>query len=230
MLQPRLIAVPALVLAGLVAATSADASAANHLVADYGSVGVPFTHSVGNTFSGSAGTGFTSQDGTALVTASIGGLNYFYDDFIFTLPSSPQANFDAAAVTIDMGSFLGLQNFSARLYRLDAGVSSLTTSLPSSGTPVQAWTSTTLLAPGVNSTTLLFQNVSLQSGASYALEFRGTINGSFGGSYGGHLNIIPVPEPDSAMLLMASLGLFSLVRRVPARLTRTSLPRAFRSP
>jgi hypothetical protein len=213
MFQPRLIAVAGLAFVGVL---SAHAGTANHLVADYGSVGVPFTHSLGNTFSGSPGTGFTAQDGSAVVTASISGLNYFYDDFVFTLPSSPQANFDAAAVSIDMGSFLGLQNFSARLYKLGNGTQSLTTGLPSSGAPVQAWTSSTLLAEGITSTTLLFQNVSLQAGASYALEFRGTVNGSFGGSYGGHLNIVPVPEPDSAVLLLSSLGLLGLLRRRPA--------------
>jgi hypothetical protein len=197
----------------LMLSTSAMASPANHLLADYGNITLPFTHSIGNTFSGSQATGFTSQDGTPVVTAAINSLNYFYDDFIFTLPQSSQASFDAAAVTIDMGSFLGLQNFSARLYKLTSGQESLTTGLPSSGTPIQAWTSTALLAPGLTSTTVLFQNVSLQAGASYALEVRGTINGAFGGSYGGNLNITPVPEPGSLALLGASLGVMALVSR-----------------
>ena len=210
MFQSRLIAVLGLALSG---AMSAYASVGNHLVADYGSIAVPFTHSIGDTFSGSQAAGFVSQDGLPVVTATINSLNYFYDDFAFTLPSSPQASFDAAAVTIDMGSFLGLQNFSARLYKLDNGLASLTTGLPSSGAPNQAWTSTSLLVPGVSNTTVLFQNVSLQAGASYALEVRGTINGAFGGSYGGSLNITPVPEPGSLALLGASLGVMSLVSR-----------------
>jgi len=210
MVQTRLIAVWGLALSG---AMAAHASPANHLLADYGSITLPFTHSIGNTFSGSQVGGFTSQDGSPVVTASINSLNYFYDDVIFTLPQSPQASFDAAAVTIDMGSFLGLQNFSARLYKLTNGQESLTTGLPSSGTPIQAWTSTALLAPGLTSTTVLFQNVSLQAGASYALEVRGTINGAFGGSYGGNLNITPVPEPGSLALLGASLGVMALVSR-----------------
>ena len=214
MFQARLITVFGLALMG---AMSAHASAANHLVADYGSIAVPFTHSVGDTFSGTQAAGFESQDGTTVVTATVGSLNYFYDDFTFVLPASPQASFDAAAVTIDIGSFVGLQNFSARLYRLDNGLTSLTTGLPSSGAPVQAWTSTTLLAPDVSSTTLLFQNVSLQAGATYALEFRGTISGSAGGSYGGNLNITPVPEPTSAALLFASLGVMAVVSRRRAR-------------
>lgn len=70
-----------------------------------------------------------------------------------------------------------------------------------------------MLAPGVTGTTVLFQNVDLQAGASYALELRGTINGSFGGSYGGNLNITPVPEPSGIALLAASLGVMTLVRR-----------------
>ena len=209
MFQPRVIAVLSLALCSVM---SAHASAANHLVADYGNIAVPFTHSIGDTFAGSQASGFVSQDGSPVVTATIGGLNYFYDDFTFSLPSSPQANFDAAAVTIDVGSFLGLQNFSARLYKLTNGMASLTTGVPSSGVN-QGWTVTSLLAPGVSSTTVLFQGVTLQSGASYALEVRGTVNGVAGGSYGGNLNITPVPEPGSLALLGASLGVIALVSR-----------------
>lgn len=199
--------------ASLFACLQAQAASANHLVANYGDVTVPFTHSIGNAFAGSQPGGFTSQDGSPVVLTAINGKNYFYDDFVFNLPASGQASFDAAAVSIDVGSFLSLQDFSARLYKLDAGVSSLTTGLPSSGTPAQAWTSTALLAPGVTGTTLLFQNVSLQAGASYALEFRGTISGSAGGSYGGTLNIVAVPEPRSSGLALAALAVVGLVGR-----------------
>jgi hypothetical protein len=199
----------------LVASASAYAyaSAANHVVANYGDITLPFTHSVGNTFSGTAGTGFVSQDGTPVVTATIAGQSYFYDDFVFTLPLSPQAQFDAAAVSIDLGSFLTLQNFSARLYKLQEGLTSLTTGAPAGGAPVQSWTATNLVAPGVTGTLVLFQNVALQAGASYALEFRGVIAGSNGGSYGGNLNITPVPEPDSLALFGASLGVMGLISR-----------------
>lgn len=203
----------ALALVGFVAAAPVLAAPANHVVANYGDITLPFTHSIGNTFTGSVATGFVSQDGTPVVTATIGGLNYFYDDFVFNLPLAPQAKFDAAAVTIDMGSFLGLQNFSARLYKLDAGLNSLTTGLPSSGTPVQSWTSSALLAPGVAGTTVLFLNVALQAGASYALEFRGTITGNYGGSYGGSLNITPVPEPSTYAIVLTALGVMGLVSR-----------------
>lgn len=198
---------------GVAIGGSAMASAANHLVADYGGIAVPFTRSIGNTFSGSQTGGFVSQDGTPVVTAVVGGKSYFYDDYVFSLPLSPEVNFNAAAVSIDLGSFLSLQNFQARLYKLDDGLASLTTGVPSSGTPVKAWTSSALVAPGFTGTTVLFQNVSLVAGASYALEFRGTIEGSFGGSYGGNLNITPVPEPDGLALAGAALGLFVLMRR-----------------
>jgi len=70
-----------------------------------------------------------------------------------------------------------------------------------------------LVAPGLTGTTVLFQNVDLQAGASYALEFRGTIAGSSGGSYGGNLNITPVPEPSGLALLAASLGVMGIVTR-----------------
>jgi len=206
-------AMAALTAFGLSSASLAWADPANHVVANYGDVTLPFTRSIGNTFSGSQTAGFVSQDGQPVVYASVGGLSYFYDDYVFNLPLTPQASFNAAAVSIDLGSFLSLQNFSARLYKLDAGLASLTTGLPSSGQPVQVWTSTSLLAPGVTGTTVLFQNVDLQAGASYALELRGTVAGSFGGSYGGNLNITPVPEPSGIALLAASLGVMTLVRR-----------------
>lgn len=206
-------AIAALAASGLLSASSAWADPANHVVANYGDVTLPFSRSIGNSFSGSQTSGFVSQDRQPVIYASVGGLSYFYDDYVFNLPLSPQASFNAAAVSIDLGSFLSLQNFSARLYRLDAGLASLTTGLPSSGAPVQAWTSTALVAPGVTGTTVLFQNVDLQAGATYTLELRGTIDGSFGGSYGGNLNITPVPEPTGLALLAASLALISLVQR-----------------
>ncbi|MDE2594122.1 MAG: hypothetical protein KGL57_07760, partial [Burkholderiales bacterium] len=134
MVQIRAIAVASL---ACLASVAAEASPANHVVANYGSVSVPFTHSIGNTFSGTAASGFVSQDGTPVLTASIGSLSYFYDDYVFTLPTEPLASFNAAAVTLDLANFLSLQNFSARLYKLDSGVGSLTTGLPSSGTPIK---------------------------------------------------------------------------------------------
>jgi hypothetical protein len=198
------------------ACAPAWADPANHVVSHFGDVSLPFTRSIGDTFSGTAATGFVTQDGQALVTQTIGGLNYFYDDFVFSLPLAPLANFNAAAVSIDLGNFLSLQNFSARLYKLDKGLASLTTGTPSSGTPIQTWTSTVLLQPGLSGTAVLFQNVDLDAGASYALEFRGTVAGAFGGSYGGNLNITPVaaiPEPEGLALALASLGLLGLVSR-----------------
>lgn len=198
---------------GLVSAMSvAWADPANHVVAHIGDVQLPFTRSIGNTFSVSPSGGFVSQDGSPVVLATVGSKSYFYDDYVFKLPLSPQASFNAAAVSIDLGSFLSLQNFSARLYKLDAGLASLTTGLPSSGTPVQSWTSTALLTPGLTGTTVLFQNVELLAGASYALEFRGTIAGAFGGSYGGNFNITPVPEPSSAAIVLAALSVLGLLR------------------
>jgi hypothetical protein len=203
----------------MLASASALADPANHVLSNHGAIAVPFTHSVGDTFvaSASSASGFARADGSAVTTATIGGLSYFYDDFIFSLPSSPEASFNAAAVTIDLGSYLNLQNFQARLYKLDAGVASLTTGLPSSGTPVQAWSATGLLAVGlpVTGTTVLFQNVSLSAGSTYALEFRGTISGLAGGSYGGNVNIVPspVPEPGNAALLFAGLAVVGALSR-----------------
>lgn len=190
----------------------AMAAPANHVVANYGDVTVPFTHSVGNSFSGSAAAGYVSQDGSTVVTTQINGLDYFYDDFVFTLPQAPLAHFDAAAVTLDLGNFLSLQNFAARLYKLETGQASLTTG-PLGAVLIKPWTSTALAADGFKGTAVLFDDVPLEAGASYALEFRGTIAGAFGGSYGGTLNITPVPEPQSAALVLASLGALGVLAR-----------------
>ena len=174
--------VTALAGVALMGCASAIAAPANHVVANYGNVTVPFTHSVGNSFSGSASAGFVSQDGATVTTTQIDGANYFF--FRFTLPQAPQTNFNAAAVTLDLGSFLSLQNFAARLYKLNAGLSSLTTGQPDAGALITPWTSTALAAPSFNGTAVLFDDVPLEAGASYVLEFRGTIAGAFGGSYG----------------------------------------------
>ena len=204
-----------LFLAGLTAlsAASAFADPANHLVINFGDISVPFTHSFGDTFSGSQGAGFVSEDGHAVVTTNLNGKNYFYDDFVFSLPASPQADFNAAAVSLNLGNFLSLLDFSARLYKLDNGLASLTTGTPSSGTPIRPWTSTALVQPGMTGTLVLIDNVTLQAGASYALEVRGTIAGTNGGSYGGNLNIVPtpVPEPTSLALMLASIGVMVMV-------------------
>lgn len=198
---------------GVMPAMSVWADPSNHVVANFGDINLPFTRSIGNTFSATGAGTYVSQDGSTVVLASVGGKSYFYDDYVFNLPLAQQASFNAAAVSIDLGSFLSLQNFSARLYKLDAGLASLTTGLPSSGTPVQSWTSTALLTPGLTGTTVLFQNVDLLAGASYALEFRGVIAGAFGGSYGGNLNITPVPEPSSLAIGLAALGVMGLLTR-----------------
>lgn len=213
MVQLRSIVVASMAVAAISVSATAYASPANHVVADYGSISVPFTRTIGNAFTGTTASGFVSQDGTPVVTATVGSLNYFYDDYLFTLPTEPLVSFNAAAVTLDLANFLSLQNFSARLYKLDSGVASLTTGLPSSGTPAKPWTSSPLLGPGFSGTTVLFENVALQAGATYALEFRGTIAGAFGGSYGGNLNIVPVPEPTSASLVLASIGVLGLLAR-----------------
>lgn len=198
---------------GLVSTASAWADPANHLVANYGDITLPFTRGISNSFSGTQALGFNSQDGQPVVYAAVGDSSYFYDDYVFTLPQTPQASFDAAAVSISLGSCLSLDNFSARVYRLEAGLASLTTGLPGSEQPIQAWTSTTVFAPGTTGTTVLFQNVALLTGATYALEFRGTIGGGFGGSYGGSLSITPVPEPGGLALVASSLGVMAGVAR-----------------
>lgn len=222
----------------MLGAASAHADAANHVVADYGSVSLPFTQSIGNTFwsvqagvpsagytSGSSPVGGTPVTMTAITTQDANGISstqsYFYDDYLFSLPTSPLATFSAAAITIDLSNVLSLQNFSARLYRIDNGLDSLTTGVPASGAVPQRWTSTSLVGQGISGEVTLINNVNLLAGARYALEIRGTVAGLAGGSYGGNINITPVqpsvPEPSSMALLLASLGVLAWVSRRRSR-------------
>jgi len=53
----------ALTALGLLSASSVWADPANHVVANYGDVTLPFTRSIGNAFTGSQAMGFVSQDG-----------------------------------------------------------------------------------------------------------------------------------------------------------------------
>jgi hypothetical protein len=150
----------------------------------------PSSSNYGNSFSGP--------------TTPFSGVYGFFDDYIFTI-SGATAN--SLSTTIDLGSLLQITNFQERLYNYSTNPG-ITTG-PAVGGSIDAWTSpigtfgtvavlpTTILAPG-----------------TYVLQMRGTVTGTFGGSYAGTLNLAPVPLPAAVWLFGSGLlGLGSLVRR-----------------
>jgi hypothetical protein len=130
-------------------------------------------------------------------------LNQFYDDFMFSIPT---ASVDSITSTINLGSFLGINNLQARLY---SGTTIYTGPVP--GGVLQAWsTSIPISMGGVTGTVAVINPITLGSG-NYILEVRGDAVGTAGGSYSGVLNIAPVPEVEEWLMMLAGLGLIGFI-------------------
>lgn len=129
----------------------------------------------------------------------------FYDDWVFTVTGS-LAN--AVSSSINLGTLLGISNLSARLYSY--------TSLPQIGpvgsTLVEAWGTPFSCGAGCTGETVVLPNVVLAPG-TYVLEIRGLVSGSVSGSYGGALNLAPVPVPGAVWLLGSALTALGWLRR-----------------
>lgn len=198
-------------------ATLASANVVNQQQADFGVVSpLPYSRHFGDTFTaivGSAGyTTVASSDGTVtygsidgsvinrpLVTVP-GTANFnFYDDYVFTMPGEG-GQLTASAVSVSFAQMFGIQNLQARLY---AVTDNLTVGAPAG--VVYAWTSLTDLTGATLSVSAFNAPVSLQAGTKYALEIRGLVFGQTA-SYGGNVNISPVPEIDALSLALAGLG------------------------
>lgn len=137
-------------------------------------------------------------------TPAFVGIYGFFDDYIFTIPG---ATTNAISTTIDLSTLLQISNLQQRLYNY-ATNPGITTG-PAIGGSIDAWTSpigsfgtvailpTTVLAPG-----------------TYVLQTRGTVTGTFGGSYAGTMNLTAVPVPAAAWLLGSGLvGLAGVARK-----------------
>ena len=132
----------------------------------------------------------------------------FYDDYTFTL--SPAASFNSLTASIDLGAFFGINNISARLYQ-GAGPFNV------SSTPLmQAWSTPFSAAPGVTGSTTVISLPTLAAN-TYTLEIRGDVVGLAGGSYSGVLNVAPVPEPQTYLLMLAGVGMLAFTMRRRSR-------------
>ncbi len=171
----------------------------NVVVADYGTVSLPFTQGFSHSFATSS----------PFDTETIGpdAVN-FYDDFLFTTPASG-GFLSAATITIDLGNLLGIENLRMRLYDASAG---LTKGSPG-GFLVQAWSSPYSSGSLTGTVAVFPGTVTLAGGTQYALEVRGLVTGAAGGSYGGNLNISAVPEPETYAMLAAGLLAIGIVVR-----------------
>ncbi|TDP81674.1 hypothetical protein EV672_107105 [Aquabacterium commune] len=203
--------------------TQASANVINVVQADFGVISpLPYSRSFGDTFTSIAGTaGYTtsaasSRDGSTITnTGSIDGsvitrslgpqfpgatANFnFYDDYVFTMPGE-DAHLTASAVSVNFNNLLGINNLQARFY---AVTDALTTGTPNT-TLAYAWTTVTPLNGVTLNVTAFDTPLPLTAGVQYALEIRGLVYGPTA-SYGGNVNITPVPEADGLALALAGL-------------------------
>jgi hypothetical protein len=163
------------------------------------------------------GTGYTVSYGdtytapqTAVAPAS---LYSFTDAFTFTVPTT--AAFSAFSATINLGSVLNIVNFQAALFN-GFGLAS-TFGGTGAGSHVgyagPVGTAVTGLSWNAgNGSFITLTSNGLASG-DYTLAVRGLVNGSSGGSYGGVMNLAPVPEASTLVLMFAGLAGMGLVLR-----------------
>ena len=186
-LLPKILLPIVLMAASLQAQAVGTAAAPN--VVNLGSIGSALSVNYGNSF-----TAPTSQK--------------FYDDFVFNL--LPTSSLSSVTASINLGSFLGINNISARLYQGTGPFNSSTTPL------MQAWSTPFNAGSGLTGSTTVISLPSVSANV-YTLEIRGDVVGLVGGSYAGVLNVTPlslVPEPNQLpMLLIGAIGILFFVRR-----------------
>lgn len=131
----------------------------------------------------------------------------FYDDYVFTVTGAVA---NSVTSTISMGALLGINNLQARLFALTSPLPYI--GAPPSGTLIQAWGAAFSCGAGCSGETVVLANTVLAPG-TYVLELRGIVSGSLSGSYGGALNLTPIPVPAAVWLFGSALGLIAVMRR-----------------
>ena len=131
----------------------------------------------------------------------------FRDDYIFTLTA--ESAFGAIANTVDLAGFQ-INNLTMLLY---SGTGPL-----AAGTAPLLQANSTGFSNGGTTGEVVVANPILLGAGSYTLELMGMIKGATGGSYSGSFNISPmtvspVPEPNSALAILAGLVLLGIGMR-----------------
>lgn len=207
---------PLLAALGALSLSSAAMAVTNQVQANLGVISpFPYTHVISNSFVASPlgsgvftdAQGHTISDATALVTSS-GAVFNFYDDFLFTMPSSTNGSLTASALSISLGNVVGINNLQARLY-------STTNGLTTGAAPglISAWSTPTSVGGTTITMTSFNSPAQLVNGTTYALEIRGNVVGA-GGNYAGSLLVqaVPVPEAEGYAMALAGLGVVGLLR------------------
>jgi hypothetical protein len=128
----------------------------------------------------------------------------FYTDYVFTVAPN---SFDSLTASINLGTAKAVNGLQARLYDYSVG-STQNLTLPAftpTGTVLDGWSTAVNLAPGLTADASVIAPTNLAAG-TYVLEIRASSVGTTGGSYGGVLNLTPVPLPAALPLLLSGLG------------------------
>lgn len=150
-----------------------------------------------------------AADAPFILPGSIYGANVlgseFYDDWVFTVTG---ATANSVTSTIDLGSLLGIDNLSARLY----SYTSLPQIGPVGGLLIEAWGASFSCGTGCSGESVVLAPVVLNPG-TYVLEIRGIVSGTVSGSYGGALNLTAIPVPGAMWLFGPALAVLGWIRR-----------------
>lgn len=133
----------------------------------------------------------------------------FYDDYVFTVTGAVA---NSVTSTISMDSLLGISNLQARLFQLTTPLPYI--GAPPSGTLIQAWGAAFSCGVGCSGESVVLSNTVLAPG-TYVLELRGIVSGTLSGSYGGALNLTPIPVPGAVWLFGSALAGLGWLRRRP---------------
>ena len=206
--RPRLHrAFGALAFSACLIAGSSAAQAANVVtqVIDFGHLPTAFSTFYGHSFTSSA-----------RLQAS----DVFHDDYAFTLGAS---TFNSLTAIFSFAEVFEVENLSVRLFRLTSqmGTTTPTTSAISllDSDALARRAANTVAVSSRAATHQVVAPIDLAAG-TYVLEVSGNVTGTVGGSYGGVMNVIPLPEPSGATLALAglgALGVLGLLRGVAAR-------------
>jgi hypothetical protein len=136
----------------------------------------------------------------------------FLDSYVFTVPTAIS---NAALISLNLGTTLGLDDLSMRIYDYSStdGYLVNVAGPVASGLLVDAWSQSSNASSGnyIASTSIAPKGL---AAGTYVLEVAGLETGGVSGTYQGSLNVEPVPLPATLPLLVGGLGILtSAIRR-----------------